>query len=411
MTTAPYVFDPFAPGYTDDPYPEYTRLRAAGPVHEHPLGFWVVSHHEQVSALLRGSLSVEERNVGGAMADLNAELYGDRAERSGGLSMLDRDPPVHTRLRKLVSKAFTPRSIMALEPEIERLVDTLLDEMTGSADLVEALAFPLPFAVISQMMGIPDDSDHARMRELTGTIVRSLEPVADPALAEQIMAADVELTALCAEVVASKRRAPADDLLTALIRAEDDGDVLDDDELVAQVMLLYIAGHETTVNLIANGTLALLRHPDQLALLRSTPEIAGNAVEELLRYDSPVHFSRRITLAPYDVGGGTIPAGTFVMARLASANRDESHWGPDADQLHLDRPEARGHLSFGAGVHHCLGAALARLEGRVALQRLVARFPDLALDPEVGADDGAGIEWNGRINLRGPVRLPVTTGS
>ena len=400
--TETYVFDPFAPGYTDDPYPEYARLRAAGRAHEHPLGFWVLSHHEDVSALLRGSLSVEERNVGGALADLNAEMYGEREERSGGLSMLDRDPPVHTRLRKLVSKAFTPRSIAALEPEIVSLVDELLDRMSGSVDLVETLAFPLPFAVISQMMGLPDSADHTRMRELTGTLVRSLEPVVDPQVAAEIMAADEELSALARGLIAWKRANPGEDLMTALVRAEDDGDVLDDDELVAQVVLLYVAGHETTVNLIANGTLALLHHPDQLALLREQRDLAGNAVEELLRYDSPVQFSRRITLAPYEVDGRTIPQGAFVMAGLGAANRDETQWGPDADQLRLDRAEARSHLSFGAGVHHCLGAALARLEGRIALQRLVERFPQIALDGDV--------EWNGRINLRGPNTLPVTTG-
>jgi cytochrome P450 len=400
--TETYVFDPFAPGYTDDPYPEYARLRAAGPAHEHPLGFWILSHHDDVSALLRGSLSVEERNVGGALADLNAEMYGERDERSGGLSMLDRDPPVHTRLRKLVSKAFTPRSIAALEPEIVSLVDDLLDQMSGSVDLVDALAFPLPFAVISQMMGLPDSADHARMRELTGTLVRSLEPVVDPQVAADIMAADEELSALASDLIAWKRANPGEDLMTALVRAEDDGDVLDYDELVAQVVLLYVAGHETTVNLIANGTLALLHHPDQLTLLREQRDLAGNAVEELLRYDSPVQFSRRITLAPYEVDGRTIPQGSFVMAGLGAANRDEDQWGPDADQLRLDRSEARSHLSFGAGVHHCLGAALARLEGRIAMQRLVERFPRLALDGDV--------EWNGRINLRGPNTLPVTTG-
>ncbi|MCL2541414.1 MAG: cytochrome P450 [Nocardioidaceae bacterium] len=404
MTQATYVFDPFAPGYADDPYPEYARLRADGRVHEHPLGFWVVSHHEEVSALLRGPLSVERRHMEGEMAERDTELFGERATRR--LSMLHRDPPGHTRLRKLVSKAFTPRSIAALEPEIVQMVDGLLDDMSaspsGTADLLEALAFPLPFAVISQMMGIPPGDDHTRMRELTGLAVRSLEPVVDPDVATQILAAGQELAALCSDVVARKRREPGDDLLTALIQAEDDGDVLGDEELVAQVVLLYVAGHETTVNLIANGTLALLRNPDQLALLRSTPDLADNAVEELLRYDSPVQFSRRITLEPYDVAGQTIPAGSFVMASLASANRDEEHWGPDADRLRLDRPDARSHLSFGSGVHHCLGAALARLEGRIVFQRLVARFPDLAL--------AGDIEWNGRINLRGPVGLPVSMG-
>jgi len=327
-------------------------------------------------------------------------VYGDRDERMNGLSMLDKDPPDHTRLRKLVSKAFTPKSIAALEPEVERLVDEALDRMSedGEVDLVEALAYPLPFTVITRMLGMPE-ADHARMRELAGVVVRSLEPVVDADALREIQAADEELSAIAADVIERKRRDPGDDLLTALIRAEDDGDVLDDDELVAQVLLLYIAGHETTVNLIANGTLALLRNPDQLALLRNQPDLAGTAVEELLRYDSPVQMSRRITLEPYAAAGTEIPAGAFVIASLAAANRDPGRWGPDADALRLDREDARAHVSFGAGVHHCLGAALARLEGRVAIQRLVQRFPDLHL-----AGDPA---WNGRINLRGPQHLPV----
>jgi len=233
-------------------------------------------------------------------------------------------------------------------------------------------------------------------------VVRSLEPVADPGLAKAIMAADEELRQIAAEMIAWKRANPADDLLTALIHAEDGGDVLDDDELIAQTLLLYIAGHETTVNLIAGGTLALLRHSDQLALLRRDPGLIPNAVEELLRYDSPVQASRRITLEPVTVGGTTIPAGSFVMASLGSANRDERFWGPDAAGLDLRRENARQHVSFGAGPHHCLGASLARLEACIAVERLTARFPDLALDGDV--------VWNGRINLRGPAHLPVSVG-
>jgi len=201
------------------------------------------------------------------------------------------------------------------------------------------------------------------------------------------------------DIIAWKRDNPADDLLTALIAAEHDGDRLTEDELVAQVLLLYVAGHETTVNLIGNGAIALLRNPDQLALLRARPDLAANAVEEFLRYDSPVQQSRRITVAPHTVGGREIPAGVFVIAGLASANRDERHFGPDANELRIDREEARTHVSFGAGPHHCLGAALARLEGRLALGKLVTRFPNLSLDGDV--------EWNGRLNLRGAAKLPV----
>lgn len=395
-----YVFNPFAPGFTDDPYPHYRELRSRAPVHEHPLGFWVLSGYEDVFALLRSKQSVEERNAArGPMHEMAAEAGMDIGMRQG-LSMLDKDPPDHTRLRKLVAKAFTPRAIEKLAPEIGALVDESLDAMAGAGtvDLIEALAFPLPFTVISRMLGMPAH-DHERMRRLAGTLVRSLEPINDPELMKRIVEADAELAAITGEIIAWKREHPADDLLTALIAAEEDGDTLSDEELVAQVVLLYVAGHETTVNLIANGTLALLRHPEQLALLRERPDLAGNAIEELLRFDSPVQLSRRITLEPYEVRGHTIPAGASVLAGLAPANHDPEFWGADAAELRLDRPNARQHVSFGGGVHHCLGAALARLEGREAIGRLVRRFPELDLAGDVA--------WNGRMNLRGPERLPV----
>jgi cytochrome P450 len=401
-----YVFNPFAQGFADDPYPHYAELRAKDPVHRHPLGFWILGRHDDVVALLRSKSSVEDRNAGPGPKPEAA--VGDSRERRRTPSMLHRDPPDHTRLRRLVTKAFTVRAIEALEPRVVELVDRSLDRVEariaedGRADLVAELAYPLPFTVICEMLGMPD-TDHARLRELAGTLVRALEPVADPEVIAAIEAADRELSVRIAEVIAEKRNSPGDDLLTALIRAEDGGDVLSDDELVAQVVLLYVAGHETTVNLIANGAVALLRNPDQLALLAGRPDLDGNAVEELLRYDSPVQQSRRITLAPHEVGGRVIPSGSFVIAGLASANRDTEFWGPDADQLHVDRANARAQVSFGGGPHHCLGAALARLEGRVALGRLIRRFPDLALD--------GGLTWNGRLNLRGPVGVSVSVSA
>jgi cytochrome P450 len=403
--TEPYVFNPFAPGFAEDPYPFYAELRATDPVHQNPFGFWILGRHADVSALLRSKHSVEDRNAGPSpMTELLAAA--DQVDtRALAPSMLDRDPPDHTRLRRLVSKAFTRRAIEALEPRVVELVDAALDSIEqriareGKADLVTELAYPLPFTVICEMLGMPD-TDHERLRELAGVLVRSLEPVNDPALITAIAEADLELSRRIAEVIETKRRSPGDDLLTALIQAEDNGDVLSDAELVAQVVLLYVAGHETTVNLISNGAIALLRHPEQFGLLAGHPELDENAVEELLRYDSPVQQSRRITLSPYEVGGRVIPTGSFVLAGLASANRDEDVFGPDAAALRLDRPNARAQLSFGGGPHHCLGAALARLEGRVALGRLVRRFPALALAGE--------LSWNGRINLRGPNAVPVS---
>jgi len=280
------------------------------------------------------------------------------------------------------------------------LVDEALDRIAdgGRVDLVEELAFPLPFNVISTMLGTPP-TDHVRLRELTGTLVRSLEVVTDPEVIRAIAEAEVQLAGMTQEMIAWKRANPADDLLTALIAAEEDGDKLSDDELVAQVLLLYVAGHETTVNLIANGVVALLRNPDQFELLRARPDLAGNAVEEFLRYDSPVQQTRRVTTAPYVLGDKEIPPGQFVIAGLGAANRDERRWGEDAAELRLDRPDANRHVSFGAGHHHCLGAALARLEGKVAFSALVSRFPNLTL--------AGGVEWNGRLNLRGAATVPV----
>ena len=399
---APLSFNPFTPGFTDNPYPHFAELRAGNPIERNELGFWALWRYAEAFEVLRAKMSVQDDKVihVGPMADVYEQVYAEKGLDNGTKSMLDLDPPDHTRLRKLVSKAFTPRTIDQLTPSVEKLVDEALDgiEDAGSVNLIDALAFPLPFTVISLMLGMPD-TDTDKLRELSGTVVRSLEPVPDEATVRAIVDADVELVELASAAIAWKRANPADDLLTALINAEDSGDVLSPDELVAQVILLYVAGHETTVNLIGNGTLALLRAPDQLALWRERPDLDENAVEELLRYDSPVQMSRRITLEDYAVDGAVIPAGSFVIASLASANRDESQFGPDADKVRVDRDNARQQISFGAGVHHCLGAALARLEGRVAMSRLIRRFPELHLDGEP--------QWNGRVNLRGLAQLPV----
>ncbi|QDQ09707.1 cytochrome P450 [Streptomyces spectabilis] len=398
------LFNPFAEGFTDNPYPQYATLRETAPVYPHPLGFWVVTRYEDVFGLLRSGASVELRNVdSGALENLRQKDESRKTPLIDGFSMIDRDAPDHTRLRRLVQKAFTPKSIQALAPRIGELVDGMLDRIAdeGGADLVPALASPLPFTVIADMLGAPP-TDHERIRELSGTIVRSLEPVADPAVMQEIENADAELAVLTSEMIAWKRRNPADDLMTALIEAEEDGDKLSDDELVAQIQLLYIAGHETTVNLLANGTLALLRHPAQLAALRADADLMPNAVDELLRYDSPLQSSRRITLEPTVLSGVEIPPGAMVVAGLASANRDAARWGEDADTLRLDREGARAHLAFGSGSHHCLGAALARLEASITFERMLKRFPELSLAGDV--------TWNGRINVRGVASLPVSVG-
>jgi cytochrome P450 len=400
--TAQRLADPFTPGFNGDPHPLYALLRETAPVYQHPLGFWVLSRYEDVSCLLRANLSVDPRNAtSGSFADLRqAAAPSEKPGRAKRLAMVHRDPPDHTRLRRLVSKAFTPKAVQTLKSTITDLVDRMLDDIdaAGSADLVAALAFPLPFTVLAEMLGTPP-ADHERIRDLTGTLARELEPVTDAAVKEAIAEASAELTPIMVGMIAWKREHPADDLLTALIEAEDDGDTLSDAELIAQVLMLHLAGHETTGHLISAGTNTLLRAPDQLEKLRRDPGLVTNAVEELLRYETPVQLSRRITLEPVNVRDVTIPMGAFMLLSLASANRDERFFGDDAAELRLDRENARQHVSFGAGPHHCLGASLGRLEASIAIGRLVARFPDLAPDGDV--------TWNGRMNLRGITRFPI----
>lgn len=404
------LFNPFAPGYAEDPYPQYRRLREEAPVYRSLLGPWVLSHYEDVVHVLRDpTLSVDERHATPMDVDpAIREVFGDRDR--GQRAILNIDPPDHDRLRRLVSKAFTPKMVEALRPEVERLVDDALDVVVargdGRMDLIADLAFPLPFTVISEMLGMPTER-REELRTWSHAVVKTLDPIITLDEARAAAAASDAMIEYVLEVIAMKRSDPADDLLSGLIAAEEDGDVLDEQELLDQVILLYIAGHETTVNLIGNGTYALLRHRDQLARLRDDPDLGQNAVEELLRFDSPVQFSRRIAVRDFELHDHTIEAGSFVLTCLAGANRDPQHWGPTADDLDLGRSGAAHHVSFGSGVHHCLGAALARVEARAAFGALARRFDDLELIEDRQA-------WNGRIVLRGLDTLPLafaTTGA
>ena len=406
-TTEPELFlNPFEAGFFDNPYAQYRRLREAVPVHLSPLGPWTLLRYEDCSRLLRNpTTSVEDANLSSEnerRAMFVAAGY-DRPDR-GSLAILNLDPPDHTRIRRLMQKAFTPRRVEALNERVQGLVDAALDgvDSSGHMDVIADLAFPLPFAVISEMLGMPE-ADRDQLRSWSHTMVRALEPVLAPDDIPELMHASDNMLEHVRRAIEWKRKEPADDLLSALIAAEEEGERLSTEELVAQVVLLFIAGHETTVNLIGNGTLALLRNPDQLALLRTNPALIGNAIEELLRYDSPVQFTRRIALEPLDIGDGNIvEPGSFVFTILGAANHDPEHFGPDADQLDLTRRDAPHHLSFGGGIHHCLGAVLARAEARAAIGSLAGRFPDLAL----ASDDTP--TWNGRLVLRGLDALAVT---
>jgi cytochrome P450 len=379
-------------------------------VHHSELGFWVLFRYADVVRVLRDpAMSVQEDNaalvtMGGPAAELFEQLAAERPV-SQERSMLGLDPPDHTRLRRLVTKAFTPKVLDALRPRVDQLVEDALDAVapSGEMDVVADLAFPLPFTVISEMLGMPE-SDRLQLRGWSHAMVKTLDPVITPEEMRAAYEAGEQMIAHLVDVLAWKRTHPGEDLLSALIAAEEDGDVLSEEELIAQVTLLYIAGHETTVNLIGNGALALVRHPNQVQRLRSDPSLIVNAIEELLRYDSPVQFSRRITLAPLELDGRVIEPGSFVLTGLGSANHDPAEWGDRADDLDLGRDGAGHHQSFGGGAHYCLGAALARLEGQAALGALVRRFPRMEL-----ATDHP--QWNGRIVLRGLDRLPVALGA
>lgn len=398
--------NPFEPGFFENPYEQYAAIRQADPVHHTELGPWMITRWADVHTVLRKpGTSVEDRNItmdGPSRRDLMRGLVGDDAsatERS--LAILNLDPPDHTRIRKLVSKAFTPRAVERIRVRAADLVDEILADLAerdGPIDLISELAFPLPFAVISEMLGMPD-GDSVQLRSWSHTVTQVLDPLLVMENAEEILVAIGHMREVVDDAIAWKRTRDDDDLLTALIRAEDQGDVLSDEELLANVMLLFLAGHETTVNLIGNGTNALLDNPDQLALLASDPSLDTNAVEELLRFDSPVQFSRRIALEGFEIDGKQVDRGDLVMTCLGAANRDPAKFGPNAASLDLRRPDAREHVSFGSGVHHCLGAALARLEGQEAIGRLVRRFP--------GIERGGEARHNNRIVLRGYDELPV----
>lgn len=409
----PPVFNPFEPGFFDDPYEQYRAVREHDPVHRSPIGVWMLFDHDACFRWLRDpSLSVELRKAweaaeGQALEEREARMamfrdaLPDGVEPRESRGILNIDPPDHTRLRRLISKVFTPKAIEALRPMVREQVRGHLDAMAarGDGDVIADLAFPLPFTVISEMLGMPE-GDRDQLRSWSHTAVKILDPIMDPAELKAAMEAAQHMFEYCAGVIDWKREHLADDLLSALITATDEGDRLSPAELQDQVVLLFMAGHETTVNLIGNGTLALLEHPDQRAVLRDDPSLDQNAVEELLRFDSPVQFSRRITLVDVEIGGHPVEAGSFVMTCLGSANHDPAVFGDDADELDLRRPTAGRHLSFGSGIHHCLGAALARLEGQEAIGALVRRFPDLELAGDPVRND--------RIVLRGLDRLPVT---
>ncbi len=400
---------PFArlgPQFLVDPYPFYDGLRGADPVLWMPdlfgIGGWIVSGHAACSAALRskhfgkeGHKVVPPEKLA-AIPRESAEVWERRKS-----NMLFRDPPDHTRLRGLVAQAFTPRTIEHLRPRIAEIAEHLLDavQAQGHADLTRDFAFPLPIIVIAELLGV-SAADRDQFKAWSTDLTQGINP---DATVEQLTETGRAMTALSeylTHVIEDRRRAPRADLISDLVRVQDAGDRLNMDELLATCRLLLTAGHETTVNLISNGVLALLRHPAQLAALAADPSGMERAVEELLRYDSPVQITMRFAMDDTPLGAHTVKRGDFVIFLLGGANRNPTHF-PDPARLDLQRENAHTHLSFGGGIHYCLGAPLARLEGEIAIAALLRRMPRLALAP-------GEVEWRPHLVLRGPKALPVT---
>jgi len=413
LGTLPEVtfYDPSDPRWVVDPMPHFDELREEAPIHRAPDGYWVLSTYADCLSVLRDrrasadSLHVDpERAPRGFAAARRADL--SQSIRAGGPDprpFLFRDPPDHGRLRGLVQRAFTPRRVAELEPFIEAEATRLLDAALaqGSCDMVGALAWPLPVAVISELLGIPGD-DQEEFRATSGVLARSLDPefLLPPDAVEARNEAIAHFGLYFSGLFESRRRGPGDDLLSALVAAHDGEDRLSHAELLSTAILLLVAGHETTVNLLSGGMLALARDEKAQAAWRWDRTLDATAPDELLRITSPVQLTGRALLEDFDVGDETIEAGSFCLLLLGGANRDPAAFD-DPTNLHLDR-HPNPHLGFGFGLHHCLGAPLARLEARVALRMLLERTAGFEV-----TDEGA-VRYRPNLVLRGLERLPIT---
>jgi cytochrome P450 len=405
-TDEPVLFNPFDPGFRIDPYPVYRRLREESPVHQTAPGVWLLSRYADCAALLRDPrASSDARNSAEYQVLMrNQEESGAQGFDLEGRSFLFLDPPDHTRLRGLVSKAFTPRVVELLRPRIQQIVDELLDAAAANdrMEVIEALAYPLPVQVISEMLGVPRE-DSEVFKGWSRVLAQGLDPTPamDPEQQARLIEASTAFTDYFRVLIAKRRRDPADDLLSALIAVEERGDTLTEPELLSTCILILIAGHETTVNLIGNGLLSLLRDPAAMSRFRDDPSVKRTAIDELLRYDPPVQLTSRILLDDYEVDGTVIRKGESAVLLLASANRDAAEFD-QPDTLDLARANNR-HLAFGYGIHYCLGAPLARVEGEIALSSLARRFPGMTLITTTPP-------YKANIVLRGLAELPVALG-
>ncbi len=388
-------------GFLEDPHSVYRELRERDPVHRSRLvRGWVFTRYDDCVSLFRDSrLSADFRNQAMFPRIKKAQLKAGRTEEElDRPTMLNSDPPRHTRLRGLVSKAFTPRAVSALEDRMVEIVEEMLDATSGRSEfcVIDALAYPLPVIIIAEMLGVPAE-DRDRFRHWSDEAVRGLGVVTLDDLRASIRAGR-ELTAYLEPIAEARRREPRDDLLSGLLQAEEGGDRLTMEEVFQTVILLLVAGNETTTKLIGNGLLALLQHPEQLELLRKRPELIDTAVEELLRWDGPVHATGRAATESFEFQGARIQKGQMVMMGIAGANRDPSRF-PHAETLDITRQD-NPHLSLGHGRHLCIGASLARLEARTALGGLIERYPSIKLASEKQV-------WGPNMALRGLAELPI----
>jgi cytochrome P450 len=416
----------FDPGAKPHLYTIYSQLREHDPVGRVPMPngqtLWIVTRYDDGLAILRdhqrfgndpGNVYSQEQleaMYGQLLAHLSDEQIGRVKQVDEAISrqLLGVDPPDHTRLRKLVSRSFTPKYVDALRPRVQAIADELLDQMAERVaageqvtDLIESYAFPLPLTVIAEMLGIPMDMRESFKVWSNAAVTFDPTKPGDMELNDRLF----EFVEYLRQLIAEKRERPGDDLLSGLVQVGEDGDRLSEPELLAMAFLLIVAGHETTVNLIGNAMLLFFEHPDQMEKLAADPELARGAVEEVLRHTGPVeHSLSRWVREDVVVAGHPIPAGDQVMVVLASANRDPAHF-PDPDRFDITREPGR-HLAFGMGIHACLGAPLARIEGQIALNSLLARFPNIRL-----AAPRESLQWRSGSLIRGVVALPVDLGS
>jgi len=404
MTSAsqPVMFNPFSPEFLADPYPQYARLREAGAVVKVPFGGWMVTRYETVDRVLRSSAFRTPRGY----REANDPAGPPRFAPDGKLSLhrrlwlLFQSGDSHTRLRKLIMKVFTPRAVRALAPSIEALVGELLAPALerGAMEVIKDLAYPLPATVICELLGVPA-ADRDLNRTWAAVVAATIDPVCSNAQIAAAEAAMLDWDAYIRELIAARRRNPGEALLDAMLAVEEDDARLTEDEVAANATFLFLAGHETTTNLIGNGLYALLRHPEQLAKLRAEPALVENAIEELLRFDSPVQVASRVALEAMEIEGVAIETEVPILVAIACANHDPRRF-ERPDDLEVTRADPKP-LSFGGGPHFCVGAALARLESKHAFEQLVTRTRNI----ELAADR---VTWRPSFSLRGLVALPIT---